>query len=116
MKSSAIKQGLAARTKAVHSAGMNPNPSPVKSAALEPALPAALAELSSVLCSVEANQCGLYDRLHRVLESATDAESSCVETEAVGLEPPLVEIVYSLTHRLREVCDQQRDIIDRLQV
>lgn len=85
--------------------------------AAEAPLPGALTELSQLLAHVEMNQDSLRMRLRRVLEAERGDDREAGSPGSLAqLEPPLVEVVYGLSRRVKALLDQQEDLLERLQV
>lgn len=84
----------------------------------EAALPAALTELGAILIDIENQQNELHNRLYTVLDHPGPSDGEAMDEcgSEASIQPKLTSVVYRLSNRLREVRDQQRDIIDRLHI
>ena len=80
-------------------------------------LPSALADLQSVLSTIEVDQSELKSRLYPVLDPEDMAgQFGCDGDGASSIEPRLTDIVRRITQRLHAIREQQRGIINRLHV
>ena len=79
-------------------------------------IPSALADLQSVLATIEADQSELKSRLYPVLDPADTGQDGEESEYCKAAEPRVADIVRSITRRLHSVRQEQRDIISRLHV